>query len=114
MMSIIYKIKDRINEGMQMRQMTASELAAKAGMNKSSLSRYLSGETIPRSLAINKIAQALNVSPAWLLGYDLTPEGEPIIRVDMNKLTEPNRARLLAYYQALLDAQEGGDGRGST
>lgn len=112
-MCVIYKIKDRINEGMTMRGLTAAELAVKAGMNKSSLSRYLSGETIPRSRAIGKLAAALNVSPAWLLGYDLTPEGKPIIHVDLDKLNEGNKARLVAYYQALLDSQED-DGNGNT
>lgn len=112
-MCVMYKIKDRINEGMTMRGLTAAELAVKAGMNKSSLSRYLSGETIPRSLAIGKLAAALDVSPAWLLGYDLTPEGKPIIHVDLDKLNEGNKARLFAYYQALLDSQED-DGNGNT
>jgi hypothetical protein len=55
------------------------------------------------------MAKALEVSPAWLLGYDLTMDGEEVTRVELDKLTEGNRARLLAYYQALLDAQKGED-----
>lgn len=113
-MDISYKIKDRLNEALTLRGMTAAELAAKSGLQKSSVSRYLSGENVPRSLAIGKLAAALAVSPAWLLGYDLTIDGKEIPRVDMDKLTDGNKARLLAYYQALLDAQEGasnGDGK---
>lgn len=63
-MENIYKIKDRLNEALIMRGMTAAELANATGLNKSSLSRYLTGENIPRSKAIGKMAQALNVSPA--------------------------------------------------
>ena len=111
-MDIDYKIKERLNEALKIRGMTAAELAQKSGLQKSSVSRYLSGENVPRSLAIGKMAEALSVSPAWLLGYDLTMEGEEIVHVDIEKLTEENRARLLAYYQALLDAQ-GGDEDGN-
>lgn len=108
-MDVNYKIKERLNEALKVRGMTAAELAAKSGLNRSSVSRYLSGENIPRSPAIGKMAEALGVSPAWLLGYDLTMDGEEVTRVELDKLTEGNRARLLAYYQALLDAQKGED-----
>ena len=111
-MKIDYKIKERLNEAMQLRGLSAAELASKSGLQKSSVSRYLSGENVPRSLAIGKLAAALDVSPAWLLGYDLTMDGQEIVRVDVDKLTDANKARLLAYYQALLDAQ-GGDPHGS-
>lgn len=106
-MDSIYIIKDRLNEALNKRQMTAAELSKKTGLNKSSLSRYLSGESIPRSLAIGKMADALHVNPAWILGYDVPMEnGDPFIRVDLDALTKENQALLKAYYQALLDSQE--------
>lgn len=107
-MNIDYKIKERLNEALSLRGLSAAELAAKSGLQKSSVSRYLTGENVPRSLAIGKMAAALDVSPAWLLGYDLTIDGEEIVRVDVDKLTDKNKALLMAYYQALLDAQAGG------
>lgn len=67
-MNNLYIIKDRLNEAMQKRGITATELAKLTGLNKSSVSRYLTGENIPRSLAIGKLAQALRVNPAWILG----------------------------------------------
>ena len=109
-MNINYKIKERLNEALRLRGLSAAELASKSGLQRSSVSRYLSGENVPRSLAIGKMAQALNVSPAWLLGYDLTLDGKEKPRVDIDKLTDANKARLVAYYQALLDAQGGSDG----
>ena len=112
-MEIKYKIKDRLNEALKLRGLSAAELAAKSGLQKSSVSRYLSGQNVPRSLAIGKMAEALDVSPAWLLGYNLTIDGEEIPPLDVELLTDANRARLMAYYQALLDAQGGGaDGDG--
>ena len=105
-MENIYKIRERLNEALYMRGMTAAELANASGINKSSLSRYLTGENIPRSKAIGKMAQALNVSPAWILGYNVTIDGKTVIEIDLNNLSEENRTRLQAYYQALLDSQK--------
>lgn len=85
--------------------MTAAELSAKSGLAKSSVSRYLSGENIPRSIAIGKMATALNVSPAWILGYNLTIDGKEIPTIDVEKLNEDNKAKLFAYYQGLIDSQ---------
>lgn len=104
-MNNLYVIKERLIEAMKLRGMNLTELANKSGLAKSSVSRYLSGENIPRSIAIGKMANALNVSPAWILGYNLTMDGKPIVNVEMDKLTEENKTRLLAYYQALLDSQ---------
>ncbi len=106
-MNNLYIIKDRLNEAMQKRGINATELSKRTGINKSSVSRYLTGENIPRSLAIGKMAQALRVNPAWILGYDVPmDEGVPPIHIDVDKLNEMNKEKLQAYYQALLDTQE--------
>ena len=104
-MDNLYIIKERLNEAMKLRRMTAAELSAKSGLAKSSVSRYLSGENIPRSIAIGKMADALNVSPAWILGYNLTIDGKEIPTIDVEKLNEDNKAKLFAYYQGLIDSQ---------
>lgn len=104
-MDNLYIIKDRLNEALKIRGMSASELAKRSGLAKSSVSRYLTGENIPRSIAIGKMATALDVSPVWILGYNLTMDGEEI-QIDIEKLSDDNKTRLLAYYQALLDSQE--------
>jgi transcriptional regulator with XRE-family HTH domain len=106
-MDNLYIIKDRLNEAMQKRGITATELAKLTGLNKSSVSRYLTGENIPRSLAIGKLAQALRVNPAWVLGYDVPmDEGVPPIQINVEKLNDANKERLQAYYQALIDSQD--------
>ena len=61
-------VAKRIREAMDLRGMSQAELARAAGIDKSSLSRYLSGEYAPKQRAIGKIAQALHVSPAWMIG----------------------------------------------
>ncbi len=97
-------IKDRILEVLQARNMTASELAAKSGIGKGSISKYLKGTVVPKQSAIGAMARALGVSPAWLLGYDVPMA---TTEIDLKKLSEDNQKRLLAYYQALIDSQEG-------
>ena len=107
-MDNLYIIKDRLNEALRLRGMNMTELAERSGLNKSSVSRYLSGTCIPRSIAIGKMANALGVSPAWVLGYDVTIDGKEPAHIDLDKLNEINKAKIAAYYQALLDSQEDG------
>lgn len=108
-------IKDRIEEALEVRNMTASELAKKSGINKGAISKYLNGHVIPKQSAIGEMAKALSVSPAWLMGYDVNMEPQKTIAQALieninsgkiQKLTLQNQARLMAYYQALLDSQE--------
>lgn len=110
-MDNLYIIKDRLNEALKIRDMNPVDLARVSGISKASVSRYLSGKVIPRSIAIEKMARALHVNPAWVLGYN-TPmqvnEQDAATSFDTSKLTQANYQRLLAYYQALIDSQ-GGD-----
>lgn len=64
-------ISERLREALNIRGMKQAELVAKTGIGKSSISTYLSGEYEPKQRNIYKIAQALNVSEAWLMGYDV-------------------------------------------
>ena len=101
-------IKDRLAEALKVRQMKPVDLARKSGINKGSISRYLKGDFLPKQNAIGAMANALNVSPAWLMGYDLTMDGQELpTEIEIQRLNPSNKARLLAYYQALLDSQEG-------
>lgn len=74
-------ISERIKEGLELRNITQSELVSLTKLNKSSISSYISGKYEPKQKAIYLIAKALNVSEAWLMGYDVdykrnTPEAE--------------------------------------
>lgn len=97
---------NRIKDSMKNRDMTGKDLAKKSGISESGISRILSGEIEPRLKTFTKIADALKVDYVWLMGYDTNeiPENKPIIEYD--RLNNSNQARLLAYYQALLDSQE--------
>lgn len=73
-------IADRIVEGLSLRGLKQAELVEKTGIGKSSISTYISGEYEPKQRNIYKIALALDVNEAWLMGNDV-----PMDRVDPNK-----------------------------
>lgn len=99
------EVKNRIAKALEVRDMTAAELSKKSGIGKSSISKYLKGTVIPKQTAIYQMAQALDVSPAWLLGLEVTMDGRHL-SLDLDKLSDANREHLFVYYQALLDTQE--------
>ena len=49
-------------------------LANKTGIDKSSISHYLAGNYEPKSSKLLRIAEVLNVSETWLMGYDVPKE----------------------------------------
>jgi len=64
----------RMQEAMDIRNMKQSELVEKTRLGKSAISQYVSGKYEPKQKGIYTIAEALNVSEAWLMGYDVPME----------------------------------------
>lgn len=64
-------LKDRLQEAIDDAGMKPIELSELTGIPKSMVSYYLNGKTKPKADRIYKISQALGVSEAWLLGYDV-------------------------------------------
>lgn len=64
-------IANRIRLALDMRGMKQSELVEKTKIGKSSISTYLSGSYEPKQKNIYKIATALDVDEAWLMGFDV-------------------------------------------
>lgn len=62
---------ERIKEIMKMYGIKQSEFCERTGLNKSIVSLYVSGKREPAQDNIFIIAQAFNVEPAWLMGYDV-------------------------------------------
>ena len=62
---------DRIRSEMQRSSLTLLEIEQRTGIKKSSMQRYVSGETgkIPMS-AIEKLATLFGVTGAYLMGWD--------------------------------------------
>lgn len=74
----------RIAKALDINGMKQSELCKLAKVPKSSLSLYLSGAYEPKQNRIYDMARVLNVSEAWLMGYDV-----PMERQEKNSPVEP-------------------------
>ena len=69
-------IRNRIKEGMKMRKMNAAQLAKMSGVSEASISNYLNDKVKPKTNNIQKLASALEVNEAWLMGYDVDPDAD--------------------------------------
>lgn len=63
--------KDRLKEAMLAAGKKQADLVRETGLNRGTISRYLSGEVEPRQEATYKLAAALGVNEMWLWGYDV-------------------------------------------
>lgn len=76
----------RLREGLELRGMKQIELATRSGISKYSISHYLKGDWEGKQDAVYELARALNVSEAWLMGYDVPAErSAPEVSVQLDK-----------------------------
>lgn len=64
-------ISKRLQEALDKRGMKAVDLCAATGVPKSAVSYYLAGKSSPKADRLYIICKALDVSEAWMLGYDV-------------------------------------------
>lgn len=62
---------NRLKKALEYNNMKPVDLANKTGINKSLISNYLSGNFKAKQDKVNIIAETLNVSEGWLMGYDV-------------------------------------------
>jgi transcriptional regulator with XRE-family HTH domain len=67
----VARTADRLREAMTDAGKSQAELMRDTGLQRSAISRYLSGEYEPKALAVGKMARVLGVSEMWLFGYDV-------------------------------------------
>ena len=61
----------RLETALKIRGMKQADLADKAGTSRAIITIYLQGKTVPRKRSLIKLAEVLDVNPAWLMGYDV-------------------------------------------
>ena len=88
---------ERIATALAIRNMKQSELCDKTKIPKSAISQYISGAFEPKQDRIYLIARELDVSEAWLMGYDVPMERERKISPDKVELTEGQKEWLEKY-----------------
>lgn len=80
-----YERKNRIEQALSMRNMKPVDLCNKAGVNKSSLSRWIKQQWQPKQKPLYAMAKVLEVSELWLAGYDV-PKERPVEQQNTDKL----------------------------
>ena len=86
-------------------------------MGRSALSQYVTGKSKPDDTKLYLLSKTLDVSEAWLMGYDVdikrVPDEErgttqnepPEILTIYNQLEDPNKEKVLDYATVLLNEQ---------
>ena len=116
----IAKCSVRLAQALSLRGMKQADLCSKTGIPKSAMSQYISGAFEPKQDRLSIIAQALDVDPVWLMGYDVPmerekenspakielSEGEKILLDLFNRVPEDRQQLVLQMIRAALGSQE--------
>lgn len=102
MNELVDTFANRLNKAIQFRNIKPIELSEKTGIDKSKISSYMSGRYKAKQDGVYLLAQALDVSEVWLMGYDVPMESIPINNIE--KIQIPVLGTVRAGYNYL--AQE--------
>ncbi len=80
-------------------------------LNKNDLSQYVNGKVEPGQFKLTVLSHALNVSEAWLMGYDI-PMTPPAPAGDALSSLSPAAVEIAQLYDQ-LDASDQGEVRGT-
>ena len=98
---------NRIRIALSIRGMKQSELCQLTKIPKSALSQYISGCFEPKQDRIYLISKTLDVSEAWLMGYDVPMERDKKIpQVKQDELSKGEKMMIELFRQIPEDQQE--------
>lgn len=110
---------ERLKEAMRIANMKQTDLARATGLGKGGISNYVIGRYEPKSNIISILAEALNVDPVWLMGYDVPmerkqsspdkqelTEGEKLVLELFRKIPEDRQPEALELLQVALKMQK--------
>lgn len=66
------KFNARLKKAMAMRGLKQCDICKRTGISKSAMSQYISGSFIPRYPRLHILAEVLDVTEAWLMGFSDT------------------------------------------
>jgi len=66
--------KDRLIRAMSLRGMTQADLVKASGLSKPRINQYVNGVYEAKQDALLKLATALDINVAWLMGHDVPME----------------------------------------
>jgi transcriptional regulator with XRE-family HTH domain len=106
----------RIRKALTIRGMKQSELCRITNIPKSAISQYISGCFEPKQDRIYLIAKTLDVSEAWLMGYDVPmekqknlsqdnlSEGEKLLLDLFNRVPEEKQKLVIEMIRVALES----------
>lgn len=97
----VSNFSERLLELLTIRRIKQSELCEKTKIPKSAMSQYISGAFEPKQDRLFLIANALNVSEVWLMGYDvpINAETEAVKRLlELIKMLNDNEVKQVSEY----------------
>ena len=97
---------ERIKRALKIKGMKQSDLCQITKIPKSAISQYISGAFEPKQDRIYLISKALNVSEAWLMGFDVPIERETISPPEESKLSEGEKMWLDLYNRVSDETKE--------
>lgn len=95
----------RLKEGLEVRNMKATNLSKLTGIGKSSISDWLSGRYEAKQDKVYIIAKVLNVDEAWLMGLDVPMEKPKDILSTFNKLDTQRQLKVVNFAERQLEKQ---------
>ena len=98
---------ERIKKALYIKGMKQSDLCRLTQIPKSALSQYISGAFEPKQDRIYLMAQALNVSEAWLMGLDVPMERQ-VKKASPSEpsLTEGEKMWMELYHRLSAETRE--------
>lgn len=92
----------RIKKALEINNMKQSELSRRTGIDKGTISLYISGKYEPRSNKTVLLAEALGTSPEWIMGFDVPMKKEN----SPSELTKEEKALLELFRNIPADKQD--------
>jgi transcriptional regulator with XRE-family HTH domain len=93
---------ERLSQLIDNYKLKPAEISKETGINRATLSRYLSGRNIPSDLNAQKLGELLHADPGWLQGRDDT---ESLYRLTSSykALNDLGKSRVLEYMEVLRE-----------
>ena len=79
---LIDTFANRLKYAITIKDIKPIELSRKTGISKTNISCYMSGKYEAKQDGVKLLADALNVNPVWLMGYDVPMERD--IKIESN------------------------------
>ena len=95
---------ERLKEALRLTGTKQIELSRLTQIDKGTINNYLWGKYVPKQNKLSVIAEALDVSPVWLMGYDVPMEREKKTP-DKIELTE-GEEMLLELFRQIPEEQQ--------